>query len=227
MSSAMRKVAMRGLAAHKVRFSLTVLSVVLGTAFIAASFIFTQMLGKSFDDIVELSSDGVATAGAADRGAECGRAARPRRHGGCGGRRPRRRAEHGRTAHPCRRGRQGRRQRRCPVGRLRLGRRGRRRSATPARSPTAARREAKTRSSSTRPLPRRPAWRSATTPRSSCSTAGRRTSRSWGSTTPTSPGWAASSGRLHARTRPRPSSRTVSTPRTSWWPRTRAWTRAS
>ena len=59
--SAMRKVAMRGLAAHKVRFSLTVLSVVLGTAFIAASFIFTQMLGRSFDDIVELSSDGVAT----------------------------------------------------------------------------------------------------------------------------------------------------------------------
>jgi putative ABC transport system permease protein len=56
----MRKVSLRGLAAHKVRFSLTVLSVVLGTAFIAASFVFTQMLGKSFDDIVELSTDGVA-----------------------------------------------------------------------------------------------------------------------------------------------------------------------
>lgn len=51
---------MRGLAAHKVRFSLTVLSVVLGTAFIAASFVFTQMLGRSFDDIVELTTDGVA-----------------------------------------------------------------------------------------------------------------------------------------------------------------------
>lgn len=60
MSSAMRKVSLRGLAAHKVRFSLTVLSVVLGTAFVAASFVFTQMLGQSFDDIVELSSDGVA-----------------------------------------------------------------------------------------------------------------------------------------------------------------------
>lgn len=60
MASAMRKVSLRGLAAHKVRFSLTVLSVVLGTAFIAASFVFTQMLGKSFDDIVELSTDGVA-----------------------------------------------------------------------------------------------------------------------------------------------------------------------
>ena len=59
--SAMGKVSMRGLAAHKVRFSLTVLSVVLGTAFIAASFIFTQMLGRSFDDIVEVSSEGVAT----------------------------------------------------------------------------------------------------------------------------------------------------------------------
>lgn len=56
----MRKVAMRGLAAHKVRFSLTVLSVVLGTAFIAASFVFTQMLGRSFDDIVELTTAGVA-----------------------------------------------------------------------------------------------------------------------------------------------------------------------
>lgn len=56
----MRKVAMRGLAAHKVRFSLTVLSVVLGTAFIAASFVFTQMLGRSFDDVVELTTDGVA-----------------------------------------------------------------------------------------------------------------------------------------------------------------------
>jgi putative ABC transport system permease protein len=60
VASAMRKVSLRGLAAHKVRFSLTVLSVVLGTAFIAASFVFTQMLGRSFDDIVELSTDGVA-----------------------------------------------------------------------------------------------------------------------------------------------------------------------
>lgn len=58
--SAMRKVSMRGLAAHKVRFSLTVLSVLLGTAFIAASFIFTQMLGRSFDDIIEVSTAGVA-----------------------------------------------------------------------------------------------------------------------------------------------------------------------
>ncbi len=59
--SAMRKVSMRGLAAHKVRFGLTVVSVVLGTAFIAASFVFTQMLGKSFDDIVDVGGDGVDT----------------------------------------------------------------------------------------------------------------------------------------------------------------------
>ncbi len=59
--SAMRKVSMRGLRAHKVRFGLTVLSVVLGTAFIAASFIFTDMLGRSFDDIVRVGSDGVDT----------------------------------------------------------------------------------------------------------------------------------------------------------------------
>ena len=123
MSSAMRKVSLRGLAAHKVRFSLTVLSVVLGTAFIAASFVFTQMLGKSFDDIVELSTDGVAvqvqpteelSAGVplalvdTVRAVDGVRAVEPSTSG---------------AGHPHRRGRQGRRQRRRSLHRLRLGQR--------------------------------------------------------------------------------------------------------
>lgn len=46
-----RKVALRNLAAHKVRLALTVLSVVLGTAFITGSFVFTDTLQRTFDDI--------------------------------------------------------------------------------------------------------------------------------------------------------------------------------
>jgi len=44
----MRRVSLRNLAAHKVRLALTVLSVVLGTAFIAGSFVFTDTLGHTF-----------------------------------------------------------------------------------------------------------------------------------------------------------------------------------
>ena len=46
-----RKVALRNLAAHKVRLALTVLSVVLGTAFITGSFVFTDTLQRTFDGI--------------------------------------------------------------------------------------------------------------------------------------------------------------------------------
>ncbi len=47
----MRKVALRNLAAHKVRLALTLLSVILGTAFIAGSFVFTDTLQSTFDGI--------------------------------------------------------------------------------------------------------------------------------------------------------------------------------
>ncbi len=50
-SAAMRKVSLRNLAAHKVRLALTVLSVVLGTAFVAGSFVFTDTLQRTFDGI--------------------------------------------------------------------------------------------------------------------------------------------------------------------------------
>ncbi|GAA2061690.1 ABC transporter permease [Williamsia deligens] len=54
--SAMRRVSLRNLAAHKVRLVLTVLSVVLGTSFVAGSIIFTSTISTAFDKIF----DGVA-----------------------------------------------------------------------------------------------------------------------------------------------------------------------
>lgn len=50
-TSAITRVSMRSLAAHKVRFVLTILSVVLGTAFIAGSFMFTNSLSRTFDGL--------------------------------------------------------------------------------------------------------------------------------------------------------------------------------
>src|SRR5690606_22662241 len=58
-SSPMRKVALRNLAAHKVRLALTPLSVVLGTAFIAGSFVFTDTLQRTFDGIFADEAKGV------------------------------------------------------------------------------------------------------------------------------------------------------------------------
>lgn len=63
-SSAMTRVSMRNLRSHKLRFFLTILSVVLGTAFIAGSFMFTNSLSSAFDSIVNSSYqnvDGVAS----------------------------------------------------------------------------------------------------------------------------------------------------------------------
>ncbi|WP_067534738.1 ABC transporter permease [Nocardia crassostreae] len=55
----MRKVVLRNLAAHKVRLALTLLSVVLGTAFIAGSFVFTDTLQRTFDGIFANQAQGV------------------------------------------------------------------------------------------------------------------------------------------------------------------------
>ncbi|MET8777422.1 FtsX-like permease family protein [Nocardia sp. NPDC050713] len=57
--SPMRKVALRNLAAHKVRLALTLLSVVLGTAFIAGSFVFTDTLQRTFDGLFASQAKGV------------------------------------------------------------------------------------------------------------------------------------------------------------------------
>ena len=57
--STMRKVSTRNLVAHKVRLALTVLSVVLGTAFIAGSFVFTDTLQHTFTGIFADTAKGV------------------------------------------------------------------------------------------------------------------------------------------------------------------------
>jgi putative ABC transport system permease protein len=57
----MRRVALRNLAAHKVRLLLTTISVLLGTAFVAGSFVFTDTLHKSFDDIFSSADRGIDT----------------------------------------------------------------------------------------------------------------------------------------------------------------------
>lgn len=55
----MRTISLRTIAAHKIRLALTVLSVVLGTAFIAGSSMFTASLSNSFNSIVSTAFDDV------------------------------------------------------------------------------------------------------------------------------------------------------------------------
>ncbi|HJQ44049.1 MAG TPA: FtsX-like permease family protein [Jatrophihabitantaceae bacterium] len=59
MASAMRKVSMRNLAAHKVRLLLTTISVLLGTAFVAGSFVFTDTLNSTFTKIFDSADKGI------------------------------------------------------------------------------------------------------------------------------------------------------------------------
>ncbi|MDQ2838576.1 MAG: ABC transporter permease [Actinomycetota bacterium] len=58
-NNVMRKVSLRNLAAHKVRLVLTVLSVVLGTAFVTGSFVFTDTLGHTFHGLFANVAKGV------------------------------------------------------------------------------------------------------------------------------------------------------------------------
>ena len=51
--NAMRRVSVRNILAHKLRLGLTILAVVLGTAFIAGSFMFTNSLKATFDSAVD------------------------------------------------------------------------------------------------------------------------------------------------------------------------------
>ncbi|MGJ0118358.1 ABC transporter permease [Williamsia sp. MIQD14] len=60
-ASTMRRVSLRNLAAHKVRLVLTVLSVVLGTSFVAGSIIFTGTISTAFDNIFDKVALGVDT----------------------------------------------------------------------------------------------------------------------------------------------------------------------
>ncbi|MGO3362001.1 MAG: ABC transporter permease [Corynebacterium sp.] len=55
----MRRISLRNLGAHKVRLVLTVLAVVLGTAFIAGALMFTASLQKTFDTLTESTTKGI------------------------------------------------------------------------------------------------------------------------------------------------------------------------
>lgn len=55
----MRRVSLRNLSAHKGRLLMTVLSVVLGTAFLAGSFVFTDTLKATFDGIFDEVGQGI------------------------------------------------------------------------------------------------------------------------------------------------------------------------
>ncbi len=58
-NTTMRKVSLRTIAAHKLRLALTVLAVVLGTAFISGAFMFTNSLSTTFDSAVNNAYRGV------------------------------------------------------------------------------------------------------------------------------------------------------------------------
>ncbi|HEY7619697.1 MAG TPA: FtsX-like permease family protein [Solirubrobacteraceae bacterium] len=58
----MRKVAMRGLFARKLRLALTVLAVVLGTTLIAGTYVFTDSINNAFDTIFTVSNRGTDAA---------------------------------------------------------------------------------------------------------------------------------------------------------------------
>jgi putative ABC transport system permease protein len=54
------KVTLRNLVAHKVRLALTALAVILGVAFVAGTLVFTDTMGKQFDDLFAKTGKGVA-----------------------------------------------------------------------------------------------------------------------------------------------------------------------
>ena len=55
----MQRIALRGLWARKLRTALTGFAVVLGVAFVAGTFIFTDTIDASFKDLFERTSKGV------------------------------------------------------------------------------------------------------------------------------------------------------------------------
>jgi putative ABC transport system permease protein len=54
------KVTLRNLVAHKVRLALTALAVILGVAFVAGTLVFTDTMGRQFDDLFAKTGKGVA-----------------------------------------------------------------------------------------------------------------------------------------------------------------------
>ena len=62
----MLRVTLKGIWAHKLRLSLTALAVILGVAFIAGTFIYTDSISKAFDGIFEDAFEGVDIVVSAD-----------------------------------------------------------------------------------------------------------------------------------------------------------------
>ena len=58
----MLKVTLRNLLARKVRLALSAFAIVLGVAFVAGSFVFTDAMGGAFDNIIEGSTSDVEIA---------------------------------------------------------------------------------------------------------------------------------------------------------------------
>lgn len=65
-NTTMRKVSLRNIAAHKLRLALTVVAVVLGTAFISGAFMFTNSLSNTFESAVSSAYEGVDVVVSAD-----------------------------------------------------------------------------------------------------------------------------------------------------------------
>mgnify|MGYP002716486810 CR=1 FL=1 len=59
MRNTLARVSLRNVAAHKLRLALTVLAVVLGTAFLSGALMFTNMLSSTFDSAVDTALDDV------------------------------------------------------------------------------------------------------------------------------------------------------------------------
>ena len=57
--AAMFRLTIKGLWAHKLRFALTGLAVVLGVAFMAGTMILTDTMGKTFDNLVSTTNEGI------------------------------------------------------------------------------------------------------------------------------------------------------------------------
>ncbi|WP_395108794.1 ABC transporter permease [Actinomadura sp. SCN-SB] len=56
----MAKVTLRNLAAHKIRLMLTAVAVILGVAFVSGTLIFTDTMGRQFDDLFDRIGKGIA-----------------------------------------------------------------------------------------------------------------------------------------------------------------------
>ncbi len=54
------KVTLRNLAAHKIRLALTALAVILGVAFVAGTLVFTDTMGRQFDDLFARTGKGIS-----------------------------------------------------------------------------------------------------------------------------------------------------------------------